>query len=232
MTIQGILTRRGMSGFGIAALAAGLLATVPSAANAAPQIRIDKTVDFGSVAVGDTRERTVTITNTGNPTAPEDTAYFFSLSPGPSPLPPPFELDFGPATTCPIFLGGIDLAGGQSCVITYRFTPADSAPAVQPLTFLAAYGQDTDPGENQSFIFVRKEFKSQLVGNVTCGGQAPTIYGTVGNDEITGTPGNDVIAALDGEDVVDAGGGKDTVCGGFGADGRQGQRPALWRVRR
>jgi hypothetical protein len=43
MKIRNILSRRGMAGFGIAALAAGVLATVPSAANAAASITLDTT---------------------------------------------------------------------------------------------------------------------------------------------------------------------------------------------
>jgi Ca2+-binding RTX toxin-like protein len=61
----------------------------------------------------------------------------------------------------------------------------------------------------------------------TCGGLAPTIVGTVGNDTITGTAGKDVISGLGGHDTIDGAGGNDVICGGpdndtlvggFGAD--------------
>ena len=210
MEFRKILTRRGMAGFGVAALAAGVLATVPSAANALPQIQVDKVVDFGSVSVGGSVERTLTITNKGNLLVPEDTANFFQVI-----LPtvdPPFQLV---SNTCPFFA---PFAGGQSCTFTLRFTPTDSAPAIQTRSLTASYFQDTDPGPGQTLVNVQRQFSALLVANVTCGGLAPTIYGTLGNDEITGTAGNDVIAALEGEDVVKADGGNDIVCGSFGAD--------------
>lgn len=215
MNIREILTRRGMAGFGIAALAAGVLATVPTAANALPQIRVDKVVDFGAVSVGDSVDRAVTFTNTGNPAVPEDTAYGFNVLPTLGGAPFQFV-----GSTCPFF--PTDLPGGQSCTITYRFTPTDSAPAAQPLSFFVNYNQDTDPGLGQNFVFIQKELKSLLVGNATCGGQAPTIFGTLGDDVISGTSGNDVIATFDGDDIVKADGGNDIVCGGGGSDTLKG----------
>lgn len=211
MKIREFLTRRGMAGFGMAALAAGALVSVPSAANALPQFQVDKVVDFGVVPVGESRERTLTVTNTGNPVVVEDTANFFqAFAPTPS---PPFEFV---STTCPQFPA--PFAGGQSCTFTFRFTPTDTAQAVQPALLILSYFQDTDPGPGQNLQAVQKQVPTQLVGNVTCAGRAPTMFGTLGNDVITGTSGNDVIAALDGEDVVTSDGGNDVVCGGFGAD--------------
>lgn len=215
MNIRKILSRRGMAGFGIATLAAGVLATVPTAANALPQIRVDKVVDFGAVAVGNSVERAVTFTNTGNPGVPEDTAYGLTVIPTLGAAPFQFV-----GSTCSFF--PTDFAGGQSCTVTYRFTPTDSAAAIQPLSFFVTYNQDTDPGPLQNLVPIQRELKSLLVGNVTCGGQAPTIYGTPGDDEISGTSGNDVITTLDGNDVVKADGGNDIVCGGDDSDTLKG----------
>ncbi len=59
----------------------------------------------------------------------------------------------------------------------------------------------------------------------SCFGQAATIVGTSGDDELTGTPGPDVIVGLGGFDVIDGLAGSDRICGGGDADamfGRQG----------
>lgn len=58
--------------------------------------------------------------------------------------------------------------------------------------------------------------------SLTCNGQAVTIMGTTGNDNLVGTNGNDVIAGLGGNDNISAGGGNDTVCGGEGNDNISG----------
>jgi Type I phosphodiesterase / nucleotide pyrophosphatase/RTX calcium-binding nonapeptide repeat (4 copies) len=55
-------------------------------------------------------------------------------------------------------------------------------------------------------------------GPPPCRGEAPTIVGTAGADELTGTRGRDVIAGLGGDDVIRALGGADLVCGGQGSD--------------
>lgn len=54
--------------------------------------------------------------------------------------------------------------------------------------------------------------------NETCGGLAPTIVGTAGDDVLIGTAGADVILALQGNDLIVAQGGADIVCGGNGGD--------------
>ncbi len=52
----------------------------------------------------------------------------------------------------------------------------------------------------------------------TCFGQAATIVGTSGDDELTGTPGADVIVGLGGFDIIDGLAGSDRICGGGDAD--------------
>lgn len=51
-----------------------------------------------------------------------------------------------------------------------------------------------------------------------CRGQAATIVGTLGEDDLRGTNGRDVIVGLAGNDRIDAGSGDDLVCGGDGRD--------------
>ena len=51
-----------------------------------------------------------------------------------------------------------------------------------------------------------------------CNGLAPTIVGTLGNDNLTGTPGDDVIVGFAGNDVIEGMGGNDVICGGPGRD--------------
>ncbi|MBI2238737.1 MAG: hypothetical protein HYU54_09475 [Actinobacteria bacterium] len=55
-------------------------------------------------------------------------------------------------------------------------------------------------------------------GTSTCQGEAATITGTSGDDELTGTFRPDVIAGLGGDDVIKARDGSDTICGGGGND--------------
>src|SRR5918997_1117675 len=52
----------------------------------------------------------------------------------------------------------------------------------------------------------------------TCHGNAATIVGTDGPDDLTGTPGVDVVALLNGTDTFDGLGGDDVICGGNGKD--------------
>ena len=52
----------------------------------------------------------------------------------------------------------------------------------------------------------------------TCGGKAPTIFGTTLNDRIIGTAGPDVIVGLAGRDVIRGQGGNDLICGNAGPD--------------
>ncbi|MBA3265487.1 MAG: hypothetical protein H0T14_03825 [Nocardioidaceae bacterium] len=51
-----------------------------------------------------------------------------------------------------------------------------------------------------------------------CFGQAATIVGTSGDDELIGTPGADVIVGLGGFDTIDGLAGSDRICGGGDVD--------------
>lgn len=53
---------------------------------------------------------------------------------------------------------------------------------------------------------------------VRCLDEAPTIFGTSGDDVITGTSEADVIVGLGGNDVIDGGDDGDLICGGPGND--------------
>jgi subtilisin-like proprotein convertase family protein len=57
-----------------------------------------------------------------------------------------------------------------------------------------------------------------------CGGRAPTLEGTPGDDVLVGTPGPDVIVGLGGDDVIRGLGGDDRLCGGGGRDQIEGGR--------
>lgn len=57
-----------------------------------------------------------------------------------------------------------------------------------------------------------------------CRGQAATIVGTSGANEIHGTAHRDVILGLGGNDDIEARGGNDLVCGGRGNDDMEGNR--------
>ncbi len=52
----------------------------------------------------------------------------------------------------------------------------------------------------------------------SCHGQAATIVGTRGGDDLRGTSGDDVIVGLGGDDVIRGQGGNDVLCGSSGAD--------------
>jgi hypothetical protein len=69
---------------------------------------------------------------------------------------------------------------------------------------------------------LRIDFMAQK--SAACGGEAATIEGTGGDDNIRGTMGHDVIVARGGDDLIRALGGHDTVCGGAGNDVLNGGR--------
>lgn len=211
MGIRNVLTRRTLAGFGISALAAAVLAGVPTAAHALPKIKVDTILNFGQVSVGNSKELTVTITNEGNPAVAEDDALNF--------LAQAFLVgDSQFSIENPICVAN-PLDGGQSCdTIVVKFTPTSTGSVVSDMSIFLQYVQDTDPGAGTNFAVVQRQFTVTLVGNVLCGGVEPTIFGTPGDDVITGTSGNDVIATLDGDDSVKADGGNDVVCGGGDSD--------------
>lgn len=63
---------------------------------------------------------------------------------------------------------------------------------------------------------------SATLETTPCGGRAPTIAGTAGNDTLIGTSGPDVIIGLGGQDTLKGVGGKDRICGGEGKDTLRG----------
>lgn len=64
-------------------------------------------------------------------------------------------------------------------------------------------------------VFVRDHLATPVL---LCGGLAPTLVGTEGNDLISGTSGRDVIVGLAGDDRIDGLKGDDVICGGAGRD--------------
>lgn len=59
---------------------------------------------------------------------------------------------------------------------------------------------------------------SSAADGATCHGEAATIVGTEGPDDLTGTDGRDVIVGLGGDDHIESLDGDDVVCGGAGDD--------------
>ena len=196
------------------AAAATFVAGVPGTAHALPQIQVDKLLNFGQVAVGETKDLTLTVTNNGDPLIEEDTALATNIISG-QPSDAQFTLT---ASTCFLF----NFAGGQSCTFTYKFAPVSPNAAAASVPITVSYFQDVDPGAGQTFEQVTKQFSVTLVGNALCGGQTPTKFGTPGDDVIDGTSGNDVFAGLGGDDLIKGNGGNDIICGGSGDDVIQG----------
>ena len=60
------------------------------------------------------------------------------------------------------------------------------------------------------------------VAAASCAGEAATVTGTNGNDDLVGTAGRDVIVAMDGDDTIRGLGGDDLICAGAGNDVVQG----------
>jgi Ca2+-binding RTX toxin-like protein len=79
---------------------------------------------------------------------------------------------------------------------------------------------DIPPGSTAVFTpFAATQLDvSATVETTPCGGDAPTMAGTAGNDTLIGTSGPDVIVGLGGQDTLKGTGGKDRICGGDGKD--------------
>jgi hypothetical protein len=216
--MRNVLTRRAMAGLGLSAMAAAIMVGLPSAANALPDIEVTRTLNFGQVAVGDSRELDLTIKNNGDPMVSEDTAYSFSAISA-----PPQDSQFSVVQP---FCFPADLPGGQTACaqpLRVRFTPSSTGAATDTVNVLLNYQQDIDPGPGTNLQFVQKQVSVTLVGNVLCAGRTPTVFGTPGDDEISGTAGDDVIAGLSGDDEISGLGGNDIVCGGSGSDVLKGR---------
>jgi Ca2+-binding RTX toxin-like protein len=61
-------------------------------------------------------------------------------------------------------------------------------------------------------------FATTAIPSAICEGEAATITGTAGDDNLVGTPNRDIIAGLGGNDRVQGLDGNDIICGGDGTD--------------
>jgi Ca2+-binding RTX toxin-like protein len=68
----------------------------------------------------------------------------------------------------------------------------------------------------------RPKPESEPTGDRTCRGEASTLVGTAGSDDLEGTEGDDVIVGGRGKDTIQALAGNDLVCGRGGQDSVQG----------
>jgi Ca2+-binding RTX toxin-like protein len=108
----------------------------------------------------------------------------------------------------------------------YRWTAAYSGDADDPAVSTACNdpNESVDVSPNTADLvalaqtFPQGNQQPGAAANVECDGQAATIIGSSGNDEITGTPAADVIVARSGNDLVRGLRGNDTLCGNSGND--------------
>jgi Ca2+-binding RTX toxin-like protein len=223
MRIRNVDGRRALAGLGVAMMAAAFLAGIPSAANALPDFEAaNEDVSFGTVAVGSSKDVSVTITNEGSAAGVDDQATSAGMVP-PPPTSDDEEFNFV-STTCGTFPGDVKFFDkGDSCTVTYRFTPSDSKPASDTAAVTLAYTQDENGPNPPGATFAITTIEFRLFGNHLCGGLEPTKYGTDGADDLDGTSGNDVIVGLGGDDDIKGGGGSDRVCGGSGDDVLRGK---------
>jgi len=208
---------------------AGLL-TGASAAHAdvdTPLVADVTSLDFGNVPVGESRTRTLTLTNTGPSTFKWGVMF---RNPGINDS--PFAMTAQDSTW---ICGGSDstMAVGEECMFNVTFTPTSKGSFTLPagrcgngggFIYVVASGipGSCTVGENFTLGLSGSGADVQDVPSSspspTCAGLPATIVGTDGADRIAGTPGNDVIAALGGNDSVVGLGGNDVVCAGAGDD--------------
>lgn len=128
-------------------------------------------------------------------------------------------------TAAPLFVVGSGVEGGM-----YGEQPPlgrldDRGDLRHTVDFRSVYATilddwlDADPDEVLGRRYEQLGFVSRTRGGgARCMGQAATIIGTPGDDEIRGTPGRDVIVTGAGDDVVRGLGGDDVICTGAGDD--------------
>ena len=203
-----------------AALAFGLAALMPASAPAASaDLTITKTDRPDPATVGERLTYTLTVTN-GGPDAATGVEVVDEL---------PSKVDFVSATasegtcdrqgkkvTCAIGT----IANGESATVSIRVTPRQEGQLVNTATVTTA---DTDPyAPNDTVSQTTTVQPATDPQDPACGGQAATIVGTSGADELVGTKKRDVIVALAGNDTVRGLGGNDIVCTGRGEDFAKG----------
>jgi uncharacterized repeat protein (TIGR01451 family) len=194
----------------------GLIALLPAAALAATaDLGLDKTDSADPVTVGAEFTYAVTVTNAG-PDAANGVELVDTL---------PSQLDFvstnpsqgsckgSKKITCA--LGTI--ANGGSALVAIRVKPKKAGQLINSVTVSAT---ETDPlsANNTDTETTTVVEPPPPPSPPTCAGQAATIVGTEGDDQLTGTTKKDIFVALGGNDVILGLGGDDLVCGSAGND--------------
>src|SRR5919106_1124903 len=186
----------------LAALAIVLAVLQPAGAgdDEAAQISIDAAADNAAPTVGDAVELWVRVTNEGPDAGAVTVSPAFSerLAAGESWV----ERADGSTERCST--GGCDLGrleAGEEAVARFVVYPLDAGPH-EPSVTVVSDASDPQPAENEASVVL------------AAAGEACTMTGTAGDDDLVGTPGDDVICALGGDDTVAAGGGVDVLYGG------------------
>jgi uncharacterized repeat protein (TIGR01451 family) len=116
----------------------------------------------------------------------------------------------GKKVTCQL---GTIPSGGQATV-TLRVVPRKAGQLVDAASVTTA---DTDPVSANN-TDTEQTTVVEPPAPAECAGQAASVVGTAGDDQLTGTAGTDVFVALGGNDTIIGLGGDDLVCGKGGAD--------------
>lgn len=206
------MRRRALRNVAAALAAAGLIALLPASAFAASaDLAVDMTDSADPVFVDAELVYAVEVTNVG-PDAANGVELVDTL---------PNQLDFvasnpsqGSCTgskkvTCD--LGTI--AGGASASISIQVKPKQAGQLINSATVTAV---EPDP-QSANNTDTETTDVVEPPPPPTCAGQAATIVGTEGADQLTGTAKKDVFVALGGNDVIFGLGGDDLVCA-FGGD--------------
>jgi uncharacterized repeat protein (TIGR01451 family) len=190
-----------------------VLAAMPATALAATaDLAVDKTDSADPVTVGTEFSYAVTVTNAG-PDSANGVELVDNL---------PSQLDFVSSNpsqgsckgsnkiTCT--LGAI--ASGGSATVAIQVKPKKAGQLVNTATVSAT---ETDPLSANN-TDTETTTVVEPPPPPTCAGQAATIVGTEGDDQLTGTAKKDIFVALGGNDLILGLGGDDLVCGSAGND--------------
>lgn len=237
-----VIRRRVLVRYGTVALTITLLVGMPSTAEAAATA--DPTsVAFGDIAVGSTKDATITVTITSAGASPTALAVTTENSTDPQVT---FASDAcsNVDTTCTVVLRFTPTGGAISGTASFTVNSTDYSPGI-PGCGIGLPGDPwyfpcipiSDP-KSQNFAIPFTGSSTTPAGGgggggtgtaAFCAGLLATVdlskgqVPTAGNDVIVGTPANDTIRALGGNDVVCGGGGNDVLIGGSGKDKLNGE---------
>lgn len=112
---------------------------------------------------------------------------------------------------------------GGTCSASYDYgtvviLTATATPMINPAADSVFTGWSACAGTGTCAVTIDADKSVTATFSIACAGQAATILGTEGDDDIDGTPGPDVIHGLGGSDRIHGLGGDDVICGGDGDD--------------